>query len=297
MSDFAENIRTLREFNIAMFSSGHTEQFRLEVTSRIIEKYQAQLDNCINDVTQFYRTKTERARYKRENKIQFYTKTGWHEKLGYRAVINIPPTPNSQLANNVRNVLKSAQVPRGYKLMVRETNGISLKNKVCNFINPWPSKHCDRLKCLVCSSKKMGTSGSTRGGDCWTAGVTYSIVCNLCKEEGVTACYEGESSRSCYTRGSRHLRDLETRKPGTPLGDHANQYHSSINMEMKDVTMTCRGSFRKPTQRIVSEGLNIENLIRRQKSEIRGKVVIMNSKTNFFQPGVITQSSSNLILQ
>ena len=95
MSDFSENISTLKEFNIAMFMSGHTENFRLEVTSSIIEKYKMQLDNHDNKVTHFYRTKAERAEYKRENKVQYRTKTGWHEKLGYRAVLNIPPTPNS----------------------------------------------------------------------------------------------------------------------------------------------------------------------------------------------------------
>ena len=94
---FSENIRTLREFNISMYNSGHSEKLRLEVTNNIIEKYKMQLDNDNNKITHFYRSKCERAKYKREHKTQYYSKTGWHEKLGYRAVLNVPPTPHSNL--------------------------------------------------------------------------------------------------------------------------------------------------------------------------------------------------------
>ena len=110
------------------------------------------------------------------------------------------------------------------------------------------------------------------------------------------AAYEGESSRSSYTRALSHLNDLETRKVGTPLGDHALTHHTETNMGAKDVTMTCRKRFNKPTQRLVSEGQNIERLIKLQKSEGREKILILNSKTNYFQPGVIAQTSSKLIL-
>ena len=195
------------------------------MTNKIIEKYQVQLDNDVAGTTPFYQTKSERLKFKQAHKVVYGTKTGWHEKLGYRAVLNVPPTPQSKLASMIKNVIKSNQVPRGYKIMVRETNGSSLKNKICNFINPWPKVHCTRPQCLVCSSKDDQTASSASEGDCWTAGVTYSLTCNLCKKEGIVARYEGESSRSCHTRGAQHLKNLEARKSGTPLGDHSNTYH------------------------------------------------------------------------
>ena len=288
------NIKTLKDFNIAMYVSGHSEKFRLEVTDRILNKYQVQLDNHNNGTTAFYRTKFERKIYKQAHKIQYHTKTGWHEKFGFRAVLNVPPTPNSQLARMVRDVLSSHPLPRGYKVMVREMNGTSLRNSICNFFNPWPQSNCSRQKCLVCSSSNKITSSNSTG--CWTAGVTYRLNCNLCAEQGITAQYEGESSRSCFTRGSKHLKDLETRKTGTPLGDHANLYHPGVNMGQEHISMQCRGTFKQPTQRVALEGLGIEKLIGLQTVQGKEKVVIINSKYNFYQPSTITQHSSKLSL-
>ena len=166
----------------------------------------------------------------------------------------------------IKTVLSSESVPRGYKIMVRESNGSSLSNKICNFFNPWPETSCSRVRCLVCNS----TNTSPTSKDCWTSGVTYRLNCNLCADQGVTAQYEGESSRSCFSRGSRHLRDLETRKPGTPLGDHSRQYHPGIEMNKDHINMQCTGKFSKPTQRLTSEGLEIEKLLKAQKLAEKG---------------------------
>ena len=133
---FIHNISTLREFNIAMFTSGHSEVFRLDVTNKILSKYQRQLDNHNNGSVSFYRNKYKHKKYKQLNKVQYYTKSGWHERFGFRAVLNLPPTPNSQLARMVKDEQSSVSFPRGYKMMIRESNGSNLRNKICNFFNP-----------------------------------------------------------------------------------------------------------------------------------------------------------------
>ena len=294
---FLRNIETLRDFNIAMSVSGHCERFRLEVTDKVIQKYQFQLDNHENGSTPFYRNKFERAEFKEKHKLRYKTKSGWHERFGFRAVLNVPPTPQSKLANIIKNVLNSTPAPRGYKIMVRETNGISLRNKICNFTNPWPKVSCDRQKCLPCNNSSDQVNSNSNNIDCWTAGVMYRINCNLCKQQGIIAQYEGESSRSSYTRGAQHLKDLEGRKAGTPLGDHVNQFHPGTSIGMETVTMKCTGRYQQPTQRLTSEGISIEKLIKLQKSEGREKIIIMNGKTNYYQPSLISQHSSKLSLQ
>ena len=113
----------------------------------------------------------------------------------------------------------------------------------------------------------------------------------------MTAQYEGESSRSCYTRGVQHLRDLETRKPGTPLGEHASQFHPGTAMNQNSVAMVCTGKHPQPTQRLASEGLMIENLIKLQKDQGPDKVIVINSKTNFHQPSLISNQSAKLRLE
>ena len=124
---FTNNIITIRNFNIVMYSSGHSEKFRLDVTNKILSKYQSQLDNDGNGTISFYQNKQERRAYKQPDKIRFMTKTGWHARFGFKAVLNIPPTPNSQLARMIKEELSSASFPRGYKVMIRESNGSSLK--------------------------------------------------------------------------------------------------------------------------------------------------------------------------
>ena len=158
---FSNNIETLRNFNIAMSASGHSEKFRLEVTNKIIMKYQIQLENDKNGSVSFYRNKQERRDYKMSDKVRFMTKTGWHTRFGFKAVLEIPPTPNSKLAQMVREELNSADIPRGYKVMVRESNGSSVKNKLCTFINPWPTTKCSRSKCFVCSSSDPSNSSNS----------------------------------------------------------------------------------------------------------------------------------------
>ena len=109
--------------------------------------------------------------------------------------------------------------------------------------------------------------------------------------------YEGESSRSCFTRGSQHLQDLESRRSGTPLGDHAATHHPGTVLGKDDVTMTCTGVHPRPTQRLASEGLAIERLIKEQKSQGSEKVIILNNKTNFHQPSLIAQQTTKLRLE
>ena len=120
---------------------------------------------------------------------------------------------------------------------------------------------------------------------------------DLCAAKGILASYEGESSRNSFTRGSQHLRDLETRRTGSPLGDHANKYHPGTAMGKDSVTMECTGTYPRPTQRLASEGLAIERLIRQQKAQGSEKVIIINSKTNFHQPSLISNQSAKLRLE
>ena len=67
-------------------------------------------------------------------------------------------------------------------------------------------------------------------------------------------------------------------------------------MGLDSISMTCTGKHPRPTQRLASEGLMIERLIRMQKDQGPDKVVVLNSKTNFHQPSLITQQSAKLSL-
>ena len=40
---------------------------------------------------------------------------------------------------------------------------------------------------------------------CQKQGMAYKILCTACSDQGVISGYEGETGRSLYTRGSKHL--------------------------------------------------------------------------------------------
>ena len=70
--------------------------------------------------------------------------------------------------------------------------------------DPFQPERCDRESCLVCDA---GGKGS-----CDKEGVTYAITCVDCAEKGVERVYQGETSKNAYTRGKKHLDDLDGRR-------------------------------------------------------------------------------------
>ena len=179
--------------------------------------------------------------------------------------------------------------------MVRESNGSKFMNIITNHINPWPSKTCQWQACFQCNSNEPN---SKETASCWTPSLTYRMTCLRCKGEGVKAQYEGESSRSTFTRGAQHTDDFLKQKAGTPLYDHALICHPDTRLEIKDFTMECTGVHRRPTERLMAEGLRIQALLDQQKTGEKpgNKVIIMNSKTNYHQPGIISQENRRLQL-
>ena len=66
--------------------------------------------------------------------------------------------------------------------------------------DPLSQKGCDRGDCFPC------TSGG--GGDCSKSCSAYRIECEECKKSDLSAVYEGETGRNCYSRGLEHLEGL-----------------------------------------------------------------------------------------
>ena len=94
--------------------------------------------------------------------------------------------------------------------------------------------------------------------------------------------YEGESSRSTFTRGVQHQEDFLKQRLGTPLHDHVLACHQDKKLDITDFTMERTGVYKRPTERLVAEGTFIQDLVEQQIAGNKSgeKVVIMNSKTN-----------------
>ena len=61
--------------------------------------------------------------------------------------------------------------------------------------------------------------------DCQKEGVVYQISCEECDQEGRSALYIGETSRTPYLRGLEHQAALRLEDEESPLVKHVLKYH------------------------------------------------------------------------
>ena len=105
-------------------------------------------------------------------------------------------------------------------------------------------------------------------------------------EKGSLALYFGESGHSPYYRGGFHLNGLKSKNPRNVLYAHNQEHHPELQMTMEDFKMTVEGSFSRPLLRQSMEGVSLARAVKVRDSGCP-EIVIMNSKMEFCQPGVI----------
>ena len=99
-------------------------------------------------------------------------KHNWSNKGGYIAPIFVPPTPNGELATQLRNIAES-EAEAGVQFRIVETGGIPVKRMVQKS-NPMGTIGCTEVNCLPCKT------GQGDGGNCRICGVNYQVECQLC---------------------------------------------------------------------------------------------------------------------
>ena len=183
------------------------------------------------------------------------------------------------------------------KIKVVERKGISLRD-----ILPGLKEECcgnDKEKCFIHMNDGRG--------NCRTEGVVYKSECLTCltkgpdtvppdkvnkikKQPGVKSIYIGETSRSGYQRGTQHQKAIK--KPNTKqnrknaFGKHINEFHKG-NKNVKFKTSVI-GSFQRPMQRQIAEGVNIY----RSKPKCD---ILMNSKMDYYKPAIARVNITNNI--
>ena len=152
---------------------------------------------------------------------------------------------------------------------------------ISNHVDPFTPKYCTREDCFVCR-----TAGRPTNGICWKLGAVYRIDCIRCKLSNLQAVYIGESGFSGYFRGKSHLEALRTGAADSVLHGHNLTFHPEGSMSMRDFQMSIISNHHRPIMRQCQEGLEIAHIMR--ESEARGRrIILMNSKSQFYQPGVV----------
>ena len=122
------------------------------------------------------------------------------------SVIWVPRTPDGRLASHIRDIENKLQMTCSKKIRIAEENGQPLWKQLqgCDLEN----LTCSRERCLTCTNPPE--KGPSR---CRVRSVTYENQCLICKRQGISTKYFGETSRTSYERQLEHIDDA---KEGAP---------------------------------------------------------------------------------
>ena len=102
------------------------------------------------------------------------------------------------------------------------------------------------------------------------------------------AIYIGETSRSCYIRGLKHLSDYRAKESKCSLWRHTRATHGGVigpQRELGDYKMVKLREWPKPLDRETGEGYFIHQMELRQS---QSKAICLNSKEDFKQSSTVT---------
>ena len=275
---WATKAAILTNFAIQMMDSGHRMEFRDMVISRVVAKYLNSLRRHERGVQPLYRTREEREAAWR-NVGGRPDKSDWFRKSGASAILTVPATEGSKLAEKVKEALAAAPNPTGCSTLVREQPGPSVKQQLVKS-NPRPREECGRNLC------PFRMSGEKCRERCYREGVGYMGRCLRCAEEQrqqgrkeeeiVWQAYQGESSRSVPTRAGEHYCDYQAamRKPAPVrrgedeegegssswMADHTRSHHGGIISAnpLDDYDFLLVEQNRKPLLRQLEESVRIK---------------------------------------
>ena len=207
--------------------------------------------------------------------------------MGYNAVLKVENTPGGRLMKAIKERVRKDPDLANLNLLIQEKGGQKVAS-VANFADPHTRDFCDRPNCFVCR-----TATKPSKGRCWQQGCCYKITCLECIKEGRKFVYFGESGHSSFYRGNFHVNGLRRKDPGNVLFCHQEQHHPGKVMEMKDFQMEIEGTFPRNISRQSMEGVIISKTVKLRDAGL--PIYLMNSKREFYQPGVVRSTISPVL--
>ena len=242
--------------------AAYPEKYRRDTLSRALRIYDKMVEDDRIGLRPLYRPKDfERVKRQKEKQKK---KTNWSNKGGFVAPIFVPPTPNGELAAQLRTIAEK-EAEAGVQFKIVETGGITVK-RMLQISNPMGTLGCDEERCLPCRT------GQGDGGNCRSCGVNYQLECQLCPPSRKSL-YVGETARNLYTRGAEHQDRYAAGDAKSFMLKHQVKEHNSVP---GDYIAKVTGSASDCLTRQVREAV----LIR------RSQVPILNSKTEWHQPAL-----------
>jgi len=238
----------------------------------------------------------------------------WYKRRdGIVSTLIVPATKDSELANEVQEVIDRMPGPLDLKTKIIEEQGTALIRKISSS-DPFKRQRCLRNKCPL-SYKPKGCNSL-----CYSSNVNYKYKCLLCErgikrkheeledndedreteednEEDLLHLYKGESSLTLFARNDSHLEKLKNKQDYFIL-DHLQDKHPEANHDPNHFQMEMTSTDKDPLRHIIQEAILIKHSIDGDKEkikihkgdnmekEIEVPVKLINSKREFFLPTI-----------
>ena len=234
----------------------------------------------------------------------------WRRKKRFKSWLTRPQPPQEQ------DVTRCKMVQEGGRSLVSDLQ----------VSNPFPNGYCGSVDCLMCSQEPSY-------GRCYKTNVGYQFECDRspCNRETtantthpdpdrttsdsegeddtnnnsmppIRARYQGETSRTGYTRAKQHLELYRSRstqqRAKSFMHKHTISHHDGIvgrEGGIHDYKMTVTHTFRKPMDRILDEAVRIKH----QEDQANcwtgsGEIGVesLNSKQDYFQSSCVRTNFS-----
>ena len=137
-------------------------------------------------------------------------------KADVRSTILIPPTPNGDLTNLVKEQLATKRVNGGTTKVLQAT-GVPITSGLRRE-NPYKLQGCPyKDQCAA-----------TPDTDCATTNITYRLKCTMCEDRGDTGNrhqYIGCSGKSLHARTSEHMTHMNAKDMSNGMAKHMAIHH------------------------------------------------------------------------
>jgi hypothetical protein len=244
-----------------MMTAGYPEKYRKHTLERSLRIYDKMIKDDLEGIRPIYRPKDWNIGERRKSKRK--KQHSWATMGGHVAPIFVPPTPNSELANSLKEIAEK-EAEKGVWFKIVEMGGRSVQS-VLERSNPTATIGCTAADCLPCRS------GKGDGGNCHASGITYEVECQLCPPDRKSK-YLGESSRNLYTRSKEHEQNFRTGGTKSFMKKHQKE-HPAVQVRY---TAKVTGRTKDCLTRQIKEAVQIR----------RSNVNILNSKTEWHQPAL-----------